>query len=296
MSSIVEAIPTTKEKKEETYTQIIVKRFLKHKLAVIGLIFIIIITFIAIFAPWLTFKDPYTIQNSFGEAPSINHWLGTDLIGRDVFSRLLYASRISLIVGFGSVALYTLIGTVIGAVSGYFGGRIDMIFMRLTDVFMSFPNLMVILVVVSIIGPSITNIIVILGLLGWPSVARLVRGSVLSLKEVDFIKSATVLGISTPRILVSHILPNIMAPILVHATFGVAAAIITEASLSYLGLGVSPPIASWGNMLTDAQSLTVISSQPWLWVPPGIMIVLTVLAINFVGDGLRDAIDPKMDN
>ncbi|WP_338062404.1 oligopeptide ABC transporter permease [Sporosarcina limicola] len=282
--------------KEESYFRIIAKRFLNHKLAVIGLIVLFLIMLVAIFAPFIATKDPYQINAAFGAPPSAEYWLGTDLVGRDVFSRILYASRVSLMVGFGSVLIYTVIGTIIGAVSGYFGGRVDMIFMRITDVFMSFPQLMVILVVVSIFGPSLLNIIVILGVLGWPSVARLVRGSVLSLKEVDFVKSAVVLGISTPRILFSHILPNVMAPLLVHATFGIAAAIIIEASLSYLGMGVQPPISSWGNMLTDAQSITVISSQPWLWIPPGIMIVITVLAINFVGDGLRDALDPKMTN
>lgn len=282
--------------KEESYLKIIIKRFLNHKLAVVGAIILFIIMLIAIFAPLLATKNPYEIHATFGAPPSAEHWLGTDLVGRDVFSRLLYASRISILVGFGSVLIYTVIGTIMGAVSGYFGGWVDMFFMRVTDVFMSFPNLMVILLVVSIFGPSIFNIIVILGILGWPSVTRLVRGSVLTLKEVDYIKSATVLGISTPRILFSHILPNAMAPILVHATFGIAAAIIIEASLSYLGMGVQPPIASWGNMLTDAQSINVISSQPWLWMPPGLMIVITVLAINFVGDGLRDAIDPKTIN
>ena len=280
--------------KEESYFGMVLNRFMKHKLAVIGLITILLIALVAVFAPYIAPKNPYEIHASFGAAPSAEHWLGTDLIGRDVFSRLIYASRVSLLVGIGSVFVYTVIGTILGTISGYFGGWVDMLFMRITDVFMSFTKLIVILVVVSIFGPSLFNIILILGLLGWPSVARLVRGSVLSLKEIDFVKSAVVLGISTPRIVFSHILPNTIAPLLVHATFGIAAAIIIEASLSYLGMGVQPPIASWGNMLTDAQSISVISSQPWLWIPPGIMIVIAVLSINFVGDGLRDALDPKM--
>lgn len=279
--------------KEETPLQLIVKRFMKHRLAVVGSIIMLFIILVAIFAPVISPKNPYQVYEEFSAPPSSAHWLGTDQVGRDIFTRLVYASRVSMLVGLGAVLIYTIIGTIVGAVSGYFGGWIDILLMRMTDVFMSFPGLMLILVVVSILGPSLLNIIWILGLLGWPSVARLVRGSVLSLKHVDFVKSGVVLGLGTPRILFQHILPNAIAPILVQATFGIAAAIIVEASLSFLGMGVQPPTASWGNMLTDAQSLTVLTSQPWLWVPPGLMIVIVVLAINFIGDGLRDALDPK---
>ncbi|MEH7331928.1 oligopeptide ABC transporter permease [Neobacillus drentensis] len=286
-------ISNTELGKEETPLQLIVKRFMKHRLAVAGSIFMLFIILVAIFAPWIAPKEPFQVYDEFSAPPSAEHWLGTDQVGRDLFTRLIYASRVSMVVGLGAVLIYSIIGTIVGAVSGYFGGWVDIVLMRLTDVFMSFPSLMLILVVVSILGPNLLNIIWILGLLGWPSVARLVRGSVLSLKHVDFVKSGVVLGLSTPRILFQHILPNAIAPILVQATFGIAAAIIVEASLSFLGMGVQPPTASWGNMLTDAQSLTVLTSQPWLWVPPGIMIVLVVLAINFIGDGLRDALDPK---
>ncbi|WP_066062067.1 oligopeptide ABC transporter permease [Neobacillus soli] len=278
---------------EETPFQLIVKRFIKHRLAVIGSIFMLVIILVAIFAPAITPKEPYQVYDEFSAPPSAEHWLGTDQVGRDIFTRLIFASRVSMMVGLGAVLIYSVIGTIVGAVSGYFGGWVDILLMRLTDVFMSFPSLMLILVVVSILGPNLLNIILVLGLLGWPAVARLVRGSVLSLKHVDFVKSGVVLGLSTPRILFRHILPNAIAPILVQATFGIAAAIIVEAALSFLGMGVQPPTASWGNMLTDAQSLTVLTSQPWLWVPPGMMIVIVVLSINFIGDGLRDALDPK---
>ncbi|WP_391117656.1 oligopeptide ABC transporter permease [Psychrobacillus sp. L3] len=277
----------------ESYLYMIAKRFLKHRLAVVGLISMLLLVLIAIFAPWIAPHSPYHLSDSFGEAPSSEHWLGTDQVGRDVLSRLIYASRVSLLVGIGAVSIYVTIGVIFGSVSAYFGGWIDMFFMRVTDVFMSFPTLMIILVIVSVLGPSITNVILILGFLGWPPVARLVRGSVLTLKEMDFVKASVALGYSTWRILFIHILPNAIAPILVYATFGMAGAIIIEASLSFLGLGVQPPTASWGNMLTDAQSLTVLTSLPWLWVPPGIMIVIAVLSINFIGDGLRDAMDPK---
>jgi len=278
---------------EEGYLRMIIKRFLKHKLAVLGLVVFSLIILSAIFAPLISPSDPYAISGEFAAEPSDAHLLGTDQVGRDLLSRLIYASRVSLSVGVGTVAIYVVIGTVLGAMAGYFGKWVDMIIMRITDVFMSFPYLMVILVLVSIMGPDLYNIIIVLGLLGWPAIARIVRGSVLSIKEMDYIKAGIALGYSTPKIVFQHILPNCLAPILVNATFGIAQAIIMEASLSFLGMGVQPPTASWGNMLTEAQSLTVLSSQPWLWVPPGLMILLAVLSINFMGDGLRDAMDPK---
>ncbi|WP_433744395.1 oligopeptide ABC transporter permease [Falsibacillus pallidus] len=278
---------------EESYLKVILKKFLKHKLAVAGLIIFSLIILMAVFAPWIAPKSPYSIADEFAAPPSKAHLLGTDQVGRDLLSRLIYASRISLSVGLGAVAIYTVIGTILGAAAGYFGKAVDMIIMRITDVFMSFPYLMVILVLVSIMGPSLFNIIVVLGLLGWPPIARIVRGSLLSIKEMDYIKAGVALGYSAPKVIFQHILPNCLAPILVNATFGIASAIIMEASLSFLGMGVQPPTASWGNMLTEAQSLTVLASQPWLWIPPGMMILLSVLSINFMGDGLRDAMDPK---
>lgn len=278
---------------EESYTRMVIRRFKKHKLAVAGLTIMTLLAIIAIFAPFVAPHDPYEVTGFFAEAPSSDYWLGTDQTGRDQFSRLIYAARISLAVGIGSVLISVTIGTILGLISGFFGGWVDMAIMRLTDIFMSFPQLMLILVVVSIVGPSLWNVIFVLGLLGWTAVARLVRGSVLSIKQVDFVKAGVALGLGTPRLLAFHILPNVTAPILVNATFGIAGAILTEASLSFLGLGVQPPIASWGNMLTDAQSLTVLTSQPWLWVPPGVMIIIAVLSVNFIGDGLRDALDPK---
>lgn len=279
--------------KEESNLRVITRRFFKHKLAVVGLVIFTLIVLVALFAPVLAPLSPYAVQGEFAAAPSAAHILGTDQVGRDLFSRLLYAARVSLSVGIGAVAIYIFIGTVLGAMAGYFGKWVDAVIMRLTDIFMSFPYLMVILVLVSIVGPSLFNLIVVIGLLGWPSVARLVRGSVLAVKEMDYIKSGVALGYSAPKIVFQHILPNCLAPILVNATFGVASAIILETSLSFLGMGVQPPTASWGNMLTEAQSLTVLGTQPWLWIPPGLMIVLSVLSINFMGDGLRDALDPK---
>lgn len=280
-------------RQEESYARMVIRRFGKHKLAVLGFAIMVMLTIIAIAAPLFAPHNPYEVTGFFGEAPSSKYLLGTDQTGRDVLSRLIYAARISLSVGIGSVLISVTIGTILGLVSGFFGGWVDMAIMRVTDIFMSFPQLMLILVVVSIVGPSLWNVILILGLLGWTAVARIVRGSVLSIKQADFVKAGIALGLGTPRILAFHILPNVTAPILVNATFGIASAILTEASLSFLGLGVQPPIASWGNMLTDAQSITVLTSQPWLWLPPGLMIIIAVLSVNFIGDGLRDALDPK---
>ncbi|CAG9607542.1 oligopeptide ABC transporter permease [Pseudoneobacillus rhizosphaerae] len=279
--------------KEESYLKVVANRFFKHKLAVIGLVIITLFVLMAIFAPVIAPQDPLEVGYEFEAKPSSEHLLGTDQVGRDVLSRLIYASRISLSVGLGAVSIYVVIGTILGAIAGYMGKWADMLIMRITDVFMSFPFLMVILVLVSVMGPSLFNIILVLGILGWPPIARLVRGSVLSLKEMDYVKAGVALGYTAPKILLHHILPNALAPILVNATFGIASAIIMEASLSFLGMGVQPPTASWGNMLTEAQSLTVLAEQPWLWIPPGLMIILAVISINFMGDGLRDAVDPK---
>jgi peptide/nickel transport system permease protein len=270
------------------------RRFRKHKLAVIGLCIIAGLLFLAFFAPLLAPHNPYQINNDlFQQLPTRDHILGTDQVGRDVFSRLLDAARVSASVGVGTVLVSTFIGIILGLESGFFGGAADMIIMRIADVFMSFPRFILIMVISTILGPGLDRVILIMGILGWPQVARLVRGNVLSIKQMDYIKSAVTLGFKPLRIMVLHVLPNTMGPILVQATFGIASAIITESALSFLGLGVSPPIASWGNMLTDAQSLTTLTNRPWLWIPPGVMILLSVLAFNFVGDGLRDALDPK---
>lgn len=278
---------------DENYITMVGRRFSKHKMAVIGMIIVLFLAICAILARVISPYDPYQISDSFSAAPSAQHLLGTDQVGRDVLSRLIYGARVSLTVGLGTVAISVIVGTVLGLVSGYFGGKTDMIIMRITDMFMSFPDIVIILVVVSIMGPGLKNIIIVIGLLGWPSVTRLVRGNVLSIKKMDYVKSAVALGLKTPRILFIHILPITLAPVLVNGTSGMASAIITEASLSFLGMGVQPPMSSWGNMITDAQSISVLTSQPWLWLPPGTLIVLCVLSINFIGDGLRDALDPK---
>jgi peptide/nickel transport system permease protein len=197
-------------------------------------------------------------------------------------------------VGVVAVSLYVLIGVVLGAVAGFFGGWIDSTIMRLADIVLAYPSLIVIITIVALVGPSIYNVMVVIGCLGWPPISRLVRGNVLSLRERDYTTAARASGARSGRILFRHILPNAIAPVIVAASFGMAQAIILEAGLSFLGLGVQPPTPSWGNMLTDAQSFNVLENMLWLWVPPGTMIVLAVLAINFIGDGLRDALDPQI--
>lgn len=290
----VETVPLWTDSENASSSKgMFIRRFKKHKLGMAGLIVIILMAFCAIFAPVLTPYGPTTVTDSFSEAPSLTHLMGTDQVGRDELTRLIHAARVSLTVGIGSILISVIIGTILGLAAGYFGGWVDSIIMRITDIFMAFPYIMLILVVASIVGPGLTNIILILGFLGWPNVARLVRGNVLSIKQIDYVKTAVTLGMSTPRILFLHILPNTVAPILIYATSGIAGAILDEAALSFLGLGVQPPAPSWGNMLASAQTLSVLTSQPWLWIPPGLMIILSVLSINFIGDALRDALDPK---
>ncbi|MDR2797152.1 MAG: ABC transporter permease, partial [Treponema sp.] len=254
------------------------RRFCRHRFAVGGLGFILLLMIGALGAPKLAPQDPYRIGNDFSAAPSKEHLLGTDPLGRDVLSRLIYGSRVSVSVGIGAVILTTLLGILLGLESGYFGGMSDMIIMRIADIFMSFPSMMLIMIISSIAGPGLDRMILIMGILGWPSVARLVRSMVLSIKQQDYTKSAVALGFNAQRILFLHILPNALGPILVNATFGVARSILMESSLSFLGMGVNPPTASWGNMLTDAQSLSTLTARPWLWAPPGLLILLSVLA------------------
>ncbi|MGQ0570086.1 MAG: oligopeptide ABC transporter permease [Armatimonadota bacterium] len=279
-----------------SFWSLALRRFLRHRVAVVGLIALGLIGFAAAAAPLLAPASPTAIDAAaFQAPPSPAHLLGTDSVGRDVLSRLIYAARVSLTVGLLAVAMYVVIGTSVGALAGYYGGALDLVLSRIMDVMLSFPPLVIILFAVSVFGrPSLWNVIIVLGLLGWPAVARLVRGQVLALRQQEFVQAARAIGASDSAVVTRHLLPNALAPVLVAATFGTANAILVEAALSFLGMGVQPPTASWGNMLTDAQSLTVLERMPWLWVPPGFMILLSVLTINFVGDGLRDALDPSL--
>jgi len=277
----------------ESYARQVRRRFMRHKLAVWGLATTLLLLAAGLLAPWLAPYQPNEITDAFSASPSADYLLGTDQVGRDVLSRLLYGTRVSLLIGFTTVAIYVLFGTIVGLIAGYYGKWIDMLLMRITDIFLSFPYMLVVLVIVSVLGASLWTIIIVLALFKWPAIAMLVRGIVLSLKKADYVRAGVALGYSTPRILLRHILPGASGAIIVNATFGVASTILAEAGLSFLGMGVKSPQASLGNMLHDAQSLTVLTEQQWLWLPAGFIILLTVLAFNFVGDGLRDALDGR---
>ncbi|MCH4168432.1 MAG: ABC transporter permease [Streptococcaceae bacterium] len=270
------------------------KRFASDKIAIIGMFVFIILIIVAIFAPQISPYDPNKTVGMFEAGPTSSNLLGTDEIGRDVLSRLIFGTRVSMFVGILSVAIYAVIGTVLGLISGYMGGVVDVLIMRFTEVFMSFPYILVCLVVVSVIGPNIVTVTAVIGVLGWPTLCRLVRGEVMKLKRVDYVLAAISSGYSTPMIIFKHLFPNILSLILVNMTFGVATSILTEASLSFLGAGVQPPTASWGNMMSNAQSLTVLLSQWWRWLPAGILILISVLSVNFFGDGLRKAIEGEI--
>jgi len=247
----------------------------------------------ALLAPWIAPYDPNAINvDALLLTPSLAHPLGTDALGRDVFSRILFGGRVSLWVGFVAVGISTGIGLALGLISGYFGRITDEIIMRLVDVMLCFPSFFLILAVIAFLEPSLTNIMAVIGLTSWMGVARLVRAETLSLRGRDFVLAAKVAGAGPGRIIVRHILPNALAPVLVSATLGVAGAILVESSLSFLGLGVQPPDASWGNMLMDGKE--VLEVAPWLSVYPGLAILFTVLGYNLLGESLRDILDPRL--
>lgn len=276
--------------------QRVFRRFRKHRLAMVGSVVMVIILLLTVAAPLVTLHDPlYAELTALRQAPSANHWLGTDLIGRDVWSRIVYGSRISLAVGLGAVTIYVLIGTLLGALSGYFGGIIDGVIMRITETFLTLPSLLLVIVFVSVVGPSVATVMIVIGLLGWPQTVRIVRGQFLALRQEEYVVAARMIGASTGRIILRHMLPNVVGALTVVATFGVATAIILEASLGFLGLGVQPPTPSWGGMLNEARSPTVLAGLQWLWLSPGLAIAVTVLAVNFIGDGLIDAFDPHSE-
>ena len=271
----------------------IIRRFCRHKLAVVSLIVLVILILMAVFAPLIAPYSPTEVTKAFSQPPSAEHLFGTDKVSRDMFSRVLYAMRASLLVGFLATLISTVIGVVLGLLSGYFGGVLDRVLMSFTDMVMSFPYILLVLVAAAIFKPGMWTIIFVLGFVDWPGVCRLVRGNVLSLRETNFIKSDITAGMPRRYVLFREILPNTIAPVLVYATSVFAISILDEAALSFLGQGVQLPTPSLGNLLGDAQSLTTLTNQPWMWVPAGVVIILLVMCINFVGDALRDAIDPK---
>ncbi|MTI95141.1 MAG: ABC transporter permease [Firmicutes bacterium] len=273
------------------------RRFKRSKIAVAGLCVLIAITIAVILAPVLSTHDPNVYRNVAEDkymGPSSSHWLGTDDIGRDVYSRLLYGGRVSMFVGIVAVSIQVTIGVILGSIAGYAGGIVDTLIMRLTDIVLSFPFLALAIAVAAIVGPSMWTTAFVIGFLSWTGTCRIVRGQFLQIKSTEYIEATKALGIRRSKVVWRHMLPNAMAPLLINASMAMANAILVEAALSYLGLGVSPPQPSWGNMLQSARNMTVIIRYPHLWLPPGIAIFITVLSINLVGDGLRDALDPRL--
>ncbi|MCC3355612.1 oligopeptide ABC transporter permease [Bacillus sp. REN16] len=280
----------------DTLTKIMIRKFFKNKLAVIGAVLLILIILAAIFAPFLTPHDPDK-QDLLKRLvnPSKEHLLGTDTFGRDLLTRLLFGARISLLVGFASVAGAITIGSALGAIAGYFGGIVDAIIMRFVDIMLSIPQIFLLITLVTIFNPGVDKLILIFALTGWTTTARLVRGEFLSLRGREFVLASKTIGTRSFTIIFREILPNAMGPIIVAATLNVGGVILAESALSYLGLGIMPPTPSWGNMLQGAQSITIMLNQWWVPTAPGLMILITVLCFNFVGDGLRDALDPKIN-
>ena len=260
---------------------------------IMGASIVLVMSLLAILAPVIAPFDPAQLDlDNILMPASATHLLGTDALGRDIFSRLLYGARVSLWVGFVAVGISSFIGIVLGLVSGFFGGWVDELIMRGVDVMLCFPSFFLILAVIAFLEPSLTNIMIVIGLTSWMGVARLVRAETLSVRERDFIAASKLAGASAPRILFRHILPNTLAPVLVSATLGIAGAILIESSLSFLGLGVQPPDASWGNMLMEGKS--VLEIAPWLSLWPGLSILVTVLGYNLLGESLRDLLDPRL--
>lgn len=280
--------------KAESRLGTVVRRFGKHRLAVLSLAILVLLAIAVYVGPLVS---PYPFDgNDLSHANdwrfTFQHLLGTDELGRDVMTRLLYAGRISMTVGLAVAGLSVLVGTLVGAFAGYFGSWVDAVAMRLVDVIQSVPLLMLLMVLVAFLGHDIRFIVLVIALTSWTGVARLVRGEILSLKEQEFVEAARSVGVGPMGQIFRHLIPNALAPVFVSATLGVADAITLESALSFLGVGIQPPIPSWGNLLTDAQQYLI--TTPWLAFYPGLMIFLTVASINFVGDGLRDALDPKL--
>jgi peptide/nickel transport system permease protein len=269
-------------------------RIRRNKLAITGAVVVLMLLIASLLAPWIAPHNPTQINAwQVLAPPSTSHWFGTDELGRDVFSRVLYGARISLKVGFVAIGIAIVLGSVVGLVAGYYGGWVDTVLMRCVDIMLCFPAFFLILAIITFLEPSIWYIMAVIGLTGWMGVARLVRAEVLTIREMDYVMAARCIGCSNLRIILRHILPNALSPVLVAATLGVAGAILTESSLSFLGIGVQPPTPSWGNILTSGKDY--IEFAWWLSLFPGLAILVTVLAYNLLGEGIRDALDPRTD-
>jgi peptide/nickel transport system permease protein len=277
----------------QSLTSITFRQIKKNRLAMLGAVILVIVALVAILAPVIAPYDPYkTNYSNVKQPPSTEYFLGTDELGRDVFSRLIYGTQISLVIGIVVVGIAVTIGVPLGAIAGYYGGTVDMIIMRTVDIFQAFPFIVLAIAIVAVVGPSLLNMMLVLGGVTWIWYARLVRGMVLSLRETEFIEAARALGASNISIIFYHVIPNIIGVVIIQASFSVAEAILAAAALSYLGLGAQPPTAEWGAMLSGAKEF--MRTLPVMSIAPGIAIMITVLAINFIGDALRDALDPTL--
>ena len=271
-----------------------IRKFQRNKLAMLGLFVTILFILLAACAPLLTTTGPQDINMAeLTRAPGAGHIMGTDKLGRDVWTRILYGGQMSIVIGLVSALCSSLVGMVLGSVAGYMGGKVDALIVRISEIFQTFPNMILILIVVSIVGPGVRNLILIFAFTGWMTTFRMVRNEFFTLREETYVQVCEAFGMSKARIMFKQILPNAVSPVIVATTTNVAYFILQEAGLSFLGLGVPSSVPTWGNILNAAKSIDVISSYWWLWLIPAIVISLFVLAINFLGDGLRDVIDPK---
>lgn len=287
--------PTETMEKSKSPYQLAFGRFMKNKLAVISVIVLLIIITLCILAPVFTDHDPEkTNLLLIEQSPSEEHILGTNGMGQDNFSRLLYGGRISLIVGFSAMFFTLVIGILLGSLAGYYGGKVDNIIMRATDIMLMLPFLVLVLTIIAIVdNVTIGLFVTIIALTSWPNLTRIIRGTYLSLREQEFVLGARAIGASDFRIIIKHFIPNAIGPIVVNATLMMATYIIIESGLSFIGFGIPQPTPTWGNMISEAQNIRILRNHPEAWIPPGLAILITVLAINFIGDGLRDAFDPK---
>jgi peptide/nickel transport system permease protein len=285
--------PASIKSRGESVWQRALRRFRRHRLAMFSVVVLTVILVLAIGAPIFEGYPPNNIQLSqSNKPPSAEHLLGTDRIGRDIWSRMINGGQVSLAIGIFSAALSMVLGVLVGALSGFYGGWIDTVLQRITDMFMTFPSIVLMMTAALFIGPGVINTILIIGAVSWMGVARLIRAEFLSARERVYVEAARCIGVRDAGIIFTHILPNALTPALAQIAFAVGLAILTEAGLSFLGLGVPLPTSSWGNMLETAREIEVLRASPWMWMPPAVMILLTVLCVNFIGDGLRDALDP----
>lgn len=288
---------TTKPQKSMSPWAMARRKFMKNKLAMISLFYLIVLGILSFLAPYITTADISRVNiGDMSLAPSAEHWFGTDTSGRDVFTRLLYGGRVSLLVGISCTAIILFIGTLIGSVAGYFGGAVDSMLMRFTDFILNFPFLVFVIVLNAILFGIVSGVwvlIVVLSILGWGGVARLVRSKILSEKENEYILASISIGCKPGKIILKHLLPNVLTTVIVQATILFATMIVAESGLSYLGFGVPQEVPSWGNMLAASQQPEVLQNMPWIWVPPALVLILTILSINFIGEGIKEALNPK---